>query len=131
MLSRRNLFGAAIALAAGTALAGPALAFELKPYDAAAVDKAIRSGKAVVVQVYAPWCLQCRAQASVLKRLSAEGKYDGIAFFKVDYDRQKDVVEALGVPRSTLIAWKGGKEVARMSWGTSEAAVSGVLATVS
>ena len=131
MLSRRHLFGAAIALAAGTALAAPASAFEIKPYDAAAVDKAIRSGKAVVVHVYAPWCLQCRAQASVLKRLSTDGQYDDIAFFRIEYDRQKDAVEALGVPRSTLIAWKGGKEVARMSWGTSEAAVTEVLATVS
>jgi thiol-disulfide isomerase/thioredoxin len=94
------------------------------------VDKAIASGKPVVIHVYAPWCLQCRAQETILKRLSTDATYDGIAFFRVDHDKQKDVVEALDVPRSTLIAYKGGSEVTRMSWGTSTASVVGVLDTV-
>ena len=128
MLTRRS----AIVMLAGLVGAGAsAVASELRPYDPATVQKAIDSGKPVVVHVYAPWCLQCHAQASILQKLSSDKRYDGIAFFKVDYDQQKDVVKALKAPRSTLIAWKGGKEVARMSWGTSEAAVLGVLATVS
>jgi thioredoxin 1 len=131
MLSRRSLFGAISLFAAGMAAISPAAAFEFRPYDQTAVDRAIRSGKPVVVHVFAPWCLQCRAQASILSRLSAEGRFDGITFFKVDYDDQKAIVRALGAPRSTLIAWKGGKEVGRMSWGTSEASVLEVLATVS
>ncbi len=130
MVTRRRLF--ALSLAATTALSlgatlPAAAAFTLQPYDEAAVAKAIKSGKPVVIHVYAPWCLQCRAQASILDRFSEAGRYGDIAFFKVDYDKQKDIVKALGVPRSTLIAFKGGKEVDRMSWGTSEAAVAGVL----
>ena len=64
----------------------------------------------MVIHVFAPWCLQCRAQEAVLKKLSSDKKFDGISFFKVDYDAQKNVVSALDVPRSTLIAYKGGKE---------------------
>lgn len=118
-----------IVLAAALAVSAPALAFEIKPYDAAVVEQAISSGKPVVVHVYAPWCLQCRAQENILKRLSSAGTYDDIQFFRVNYDQQKDVVKAYDVPRSTLIAFKGGKETGRMSWGVSEDSVVKVLAT--
>ncbi len=118
-----------IVLAAALAVSAPALAFEIKPYDAAVVEQAISSGKPVVVHVYAPWCLQCRAQENILKRLSSAGTYDDIQFFRVNYDQQKDVVKAYDVPRSTLIAFKGGKETGRMSWGVSEDSVVKVLVT--
>lgn len=129
MFNRRRLLGLSLTAAAmlSCGAIAPAAAFTLQPYDAAAVNAAIKSGKPVVVHVYAGWCLQCHAQASILERLSAAGRYGDIAFFRVDYDRQKDVVKALGVPRSTLIAFRGGKEVDRMSWGTSEASVVAVL----
>ncbi|SHE87009.1 Thiol-disulfide isomerase or thioredoxin [Kaistia soli DSM 19436] len=129
MLNRRRLLGLSLAVATTLSFGAvvPAEAFTLQPYDAAAVDAAIKSGRPVVVHVYAGWCLQCHAQASILKRLSAAGRYEDIAFFRVDYDKQKDVVKALDVPRSTLIAFRGGKEVDRMSWGTSEASVVAVL----
>jgi thioredoxin 1 len=118
-----------LVVAAAIAISAPALAFEIKPYDAAQVQKAIDSGKPVVVHVFAPWCLQCRAQENILNRLSTAGTYDNIAFFRVNYDQQKDVVKAYDVPRSTLIAFKGGKETGRMSWGVTEASVVKVLAT--
>lgn len=102
-------------------------AFEIKAYDAATVDAAIASGQPVVVHVFAPWCLQCRAQETILNRLSTDASYDGISVYRVDYDNQKDVVTALGTPRSTLIAFNGGAEVAKMSWGTSTQAVASVL----
>jgi thioredoxin 1 len=122
MLSRRSLLAAAFA-----ALPSLASAFEIAPYDAAKAKAAIASGKPVVLHVYAPWCGQCMAQKIILDRLKTAGKYDDIAFFRVDYDGQKDVVEALKCPRSTVIAYKGGKEVNRMSWGMTQASVEEVL----
>ena len=124
MVSRRSLL-----LSAGAALAWtvPVAAFEFHPYEEVPVKAAIASGKPVIVHVYAAWCLQCRAQASVLARLSDDRQLDRVSFFKVDYDDQKDVVAALNCPRSTLIGYKNGREVARMSWGTSREDVIRIL----
>ena len=126
MIQRQTLFPA---LAAVFAIASvPAGAFEFQPYQTSAVQKAIQSGAPVVVHVFAPWCLQCQAQKSILAGLAGDKSLDRIKFYRVSYDDQKDVVGALGnVPRSTLIAYKGGREVARMSWGTSKDDVVRVL----
>ena len=125
MTSRRTFLVSAAVLAFGAA--APARAFEIKPYDAASVQKAIDSGKPVIVHVYANWCLQCHAQASILDNLKSDKAYDGVKFFRVDYDNQKDVVAKLECPRSTMIAYKGGKEVSRMSWGVTQDSVVNVL----
>jgi thioredoxin 1 len=101
--------------------------FTFQPYQADVVEKAIKSGTPVVVHVYAPWCLQCHAQSSILSGLENDHTYDEISFFRVDYDRQKDVVAKLACPRSTVIAYRGGKEVARMSWGIMSEDVTKVL----
>jgi len=130
MISRREIVLAAVSAAASVALAPVARAFEFQPYDPAAVDKAVASGKPVVVHVYASWCLQCHVQASILDGLKDDKSYDGVKFFRVDYDAQKDIVEKFNCPRSTLIGFKGGKEVARMSWGMTHDAVIGVLRAV-
>jgi thioredoxin 1 len=105
----------------------PAKASDLRPYEADAVRKAVASGRPVVVHVYAPWCLQCHIQASYLDTLKNDPAYRGVAFFRVDYDHQKDVVGELNCPRSTVIAYKDGKEVARMSWGVTRESVVNVL----
>ena len=125
MLTRRSSLLVLAALAAPPAL--PAFAAEFRPYDEAIAQKAIASGKPVVIHVYAPWCLQCHIQASILDRLKDDPAYSGATFFRVDYDHQKDVVAKLNCPRSTLIAYKGGKEVSRMSWGMTENSVVSVL----
>lgn len=121
MFTRRS---AIIMLAAATV---PARAADFQPYDPAAVGKAVASGRPVVVHVYAPWCLQCHVQASYLDGLKDDPAFRGVAFFRVDYDHQKEVVAKLDCPRSTLIAYKGGKEVARMSWGVTRDTVVEVL----
>lgn len=123
MFTRRALFAAAVF----GALAGPAAAFDIQPYDPAAAQKAIASGKPVIVHVYAPWCLQCHMQASILDRLKDDKDYAKLQVFRVDYDIQKDIVGKLDCPRSTVIAYVGGKEVSRMSWGTTEESVVKVL----
>jgi thioredoxin 1 len=125
MWSRRSFL--ALVAAVPAAFDVPARAFEFAPYDGASVEKAIASGKPVIVHVRAWWCLQCHAQAAVLDSLKSDPAYDGISFFLVDYDKQKDVVAKFNCPRATLIAYKGGKEVDRMSWDTSREAVIGVL----
>jgi thiol-disulfide isomerase/thioredoxin len=113
--------------AASAAFAVPARAFELQSYDPAAVQKAIASGRPVVVHVAASWCLQCQAQTAILNGLKDDPAYKDLSVFRVDYDKQKDIVAKLDCPRATLIAYKGGKEIKRMSWETSQAAVVNIL----
>ncbi len=125
MHSRRSFLG--LVGAASSAFAMPAMALEIQPYDPAAVQKAIASGKPVVVHVAAWWCLQCHEQTSILDSLKNDPAFKDVSVFRVDYDKQKDVVGKLDCPRATLIAYRGGKEVARMSWDTSQEAVVKVL----
>ena len=102
-------------------------AFEIQPYSAAAAQRAIDSGKTVVLEVYASWCPVCLIQASSIDAIKDQPNYKNIAFFRVDYDAQKDVVEQLKAPRSTLIAYRGGKEVGRESWGPSQEDIAKVM----
>ncbi|MEW6254595.1 MAG: thioredoxin family protein [Pseudomonadota bacterium] len=127
LLTRRRFAAGALGLllAAGAAPSRAAAAFQ--PYSADAFAKATKAGGPVFVHVYAPWCLQCRAQENILSQLMTEPKFAGATFFRVSYDGQKDVVDALKVPRSTLIAYKGARETGRMSWGVTQADVLKVL----
>ena len=47
----------------------------------------------------------------LLDGLKDDPEFEEVAFFRVDYDNQKDVVAKLACPRSTVIAYKGSKEV--------------------
>lgn len=125
IIMRRWLIAMLTGLAATACL--PTLAAEFQPYDAAAAQKTVASGKPVIVHVYAPWCLQCHIQAYYLDALKDDPAYRGVTFFRVDYDNQKDIVAKLACPRSTVIAYKGGREVARMSWGLTKDSVVNVL----
>ena len=124
-IMRRSAIIVLAGFAASTCPQAPAA--EFRPYDAAAVQETIASGKPVVVHVYAPWCLQCHVQAHYLDALKDDPAYRSVTFFRIDYDNQKDIVAKLACPRSTVIAYKGGKEVARMSWGVTKDSVVSVL----
>lgn len=127
-LTRRSVALALLGLPLAGALRS-AHAATMQPYTAEAFAKATKAGGPVFVHVYAPWCLQCRAQENILNRLMSEPKFAGATFLRVSYDGQKDVVEKLNVPRSTLIAFKGTRETGRMSWGVTEDSVVKVLDT--
>ncbi|WP_374545086.1 thioredoxin family protein [Rhodoblastus sp.] len=124
-MTNRRLFLAA--LVATALVATGARAFVVQPYESAAAQQAIASGKPVVVEVYASWCPICQAQASVVEALKDKPAYRDITYYRVDFDAQKDVVKALNSPRATLIVYRGGKEVARQSWGATEEDVMKIL----
>jgi thiol-disulfide isomerase/thioredoxin len=124
-MKNRRLFLALLGIAA--LVATGARAFEVRPYDEAAAQKAILSGKPVVLEVYASWCPICQSQATVIDAIKDKPAYRDIAYFRVDFDAQKDVVKALNSPRATFIVYRGGKEVARQSWGATEEDVMKIL----
>ena len=115
-------------IVAAMLVATPAMALRTQSFNGASVAGLVASGKPVVIHVYAGWCLQCRAQASILNDLAAKKAYGGVTVYRIDHS--SPAAKALGVPRSTLIAYKGGKEVSRMSWGTSTNSVVSVLSAL-
>ncbi len=87
------------------------------------LERLKRNERPVIVDIWAPWCMPCRAIEPEVARLSSSHK-DVVDVWKVNADQQPDVVRALGVfGIPTLIAFKEGQEVARQT-GADPAAVA-------
>ncbi|WRB25778.1 thioredoxin family protein [Helicobacter pylori] len=67
--------------------------------------------QAVVVNVGANWCPDCRKIEPIMENLAKT--YQGkVEFFKVSFDESQDLKESLGIRKiPTLIFYKNGKEV--------------------
>jgi thiol-disulfide isomerase/thioredoxin len=127
MLDRRSLL-AFVAVTAGAAVAGPAHAFSAQPFNQAAFDAALAAKKPVLLHVTAPWCPTCKAQKPILSKLSASPKFKDVVAFEIDFDTQKDLLRALNVrTQSTIIAYKGGKEIGRSTGDTTPDGIEGLL----
>jgi len=106
----------------------PAAAAEWKDFDAKAFAAAQQAGKPILVDVFAAWCPVCRAQNPVLVKLTRDPKYNDLVVFKVDFDNEKDALRALNVQKqSTLIVFKGDKELDRSIGDTSEFSIESML----
>nr|WP_271204527.1 thioredoxin family protein [Methylopila jiangsuensis] len=85
-----------------------------KPFDPAAFDEALKSGKPILVEISAPWCPICKTQKPILGKLLADPKYKDMAAFEIDFDTGKANVRKLGATaQSTLLVYRDGKEVGR------------------
>jgi len=126
MLSRRSVL---IAVAVASAIAAaPAFAAGPTPFDAKAFADAQSAGKPILVWVHATWCPTCKAQTPILGELTDDPKFKGLAFFRIDFDSQKDLVKRFGVRmQSTLIAFKGNREQGRSTGDTNRASISTLL----
>jgi len=128
MLNRRYILRA-LALSAGLTLAPAAFAAEKKPFDAKAFAAAQAAGKSILIEVHAPWCPTCKAQAPTLARLSKQPKFKNMIRFNIDFDSQKDLLRKFNVrTQSTLIVFKGKREVGRSTGITDAASIEALLA---
>ncbi len=128
MLNRRHLIGA-LALPAAVAFGPLAPAMSPQSYDQKAFDAAQAAGKSILVEVSAPWCPVCKAQAPILSKLSGEAKYKDIVRFNIDFDSQKALLRTLKVnTQSTLIVYKGKQEAGRSTGDTNPASIEALLA---
>ena len=83
-------------------------------YSPQALATAQASGDPVVVDVFAPWCPTCRAQAPILDELRQDERLADATFIKVNFDNEKAFLRAHRIPRqSTILVFKGETEVAR------------------
>lgn len=127
MLNKRHLL-AGLALMVALALSAPLSALDKKPFDAKAFEDAQAAGKPILVEVYAPWCPICRAQAPILANLAGQPRFKDMVRFNVDFDSQKDLLRKFNVQKqSTLIAFKGKQEVARSTGDTNAASIERLL----
>jgi len=127
MISRRFLLQATIA-GVGTMAVLPAHAFQTRPFDATAFDAAQAAGKPILVEVTAPWCPTCKVQKPILSGLASKTKFKDVVAFEIDFDSQKDLLHKFGVTtQSTLISFKGSKEVGRSTGDTNASSIEALL----
>ncbi len=100
-------------------------------YTQEKLDALNKTGKPVLVFIYADWCPTCRAQEKVLEKLFGTDEFRGITTLRVDFDAQRKVVRSFGVRyQSTLIVFKNGKEVGRMTGETDSGRIAEFLRSI-
>mgnify|MGYP003348948905 CR=1 FL=1 len=63
-----------------------------------------------------------------MDKLSAQARYSKMVQLRVDYDTQKDLMKRFGASeRSTLIMFKGSKEVGRVVFETDAKAIQSMI----
>ncbi len=126
----RHIVPAAVVLATSLTVAVPAIAAVpiVQPFEQAAFDAAQKAGRPILVWVHAPWCPVCREQAKTIARLTAQAPFSKMVVFRIDYDTQKSLWQKFGASmQSTLIAYQGKRETARIAHDADAARVATVI----
>ncbi len=122
MLSRRSIL--VVTLVATAFAMAPALAETVPAFDAKTFADAQKAGRPILIAIHASWCPTCKAQAAILSELRADPRFKDLAYFVIDFDSQKDLVNRFGARmQSTLIAFKGQKEAGRSVGDTERASI--------
>lgn len=108
---------------------GLATAMPFAEYRPDSFVKLLASGDPIVVHVHADWCSVCRAQMPVMERLLSSTPYKNVRAVRVNFDREKRFLADYKVVRqSTIIVFKGGKEIARLSYDSDPQRIEQTLA---
>jgi thioredoxin len=125
---RRHAFVLAAIIAGFLVGSLAASAAETKPYTPEAFSTAQKAGQSILIHITAPWCPVCRAQKPILSKLTSEPKFKDLVVFDVDFDNQKDAVRNFGAQsQSTLIVFKGEKEISRSVGDTKSESIAALL----
>lgn len=83
-------------------------------YEPEAFAKLLASGRPFIVHVHAEWCSACAMQEARLKTFLIDPAVRALPFVRVDFDRDREFLQQFRISaQSTLMAFRGGKEVAR------------------
>jgi thioredoxin 1 len=104
---------------------------EVKPYAQAEFDKLNSQGRGVVLAVHAPWCPTCKAQIPIQNELMSSPAFKDVTMMTIDFDTQKDLLKNFKVNmQSTIISFKGGKEVGRSVGDSTRAGIEALYKKV-
>lgn len=90
-------------------------------------ESRLGAGNPVVVDFWAPWCVPCRMTKPILHQLGDEfaGK---VEFLTINADDSKELLQRFnvyGIP--TILAFRGGEEVARVTGAQNESSYRSVF----
>jgi thioredoxin 1 len=120
-LAMRLLLGLAVVLSSGLTVNAA------QPYDEKSFNEAQAAGKTVLINVTASWCPTCKKQAPIIGAIEKERP--SLVVYEVDFDTAEDLLRRLQVrAQSTLIVYKGSKEVARSTAETDPGRLRAVVA---
>ena len=101
------------------------------PFTQAAFEAAQHAGKPILVEVTAPWCPACKAQAPILAKLRKDPRFSDLQTFVIDFDTEKAAMQKVGARlQSTLICFKGQQETGRSVGETQAEWIEGQLEKV-
>jgi thiol-disulfide isomerase/thioredoxin len=116
-----------ISLVAATLVASSIIARAGEPFDAKAFQSAQNAEKAILVDITASWCPTCKQQRPIVQQIEKERQ--DLIVYDVDFDTAKDVLKRFHVQyQSTLIVFRGSKEVARSTGETDPAVIRSLIA---
>lgn len=105
-----------------------AMAAGIKSFSQAEFDQLAAAGKPVVLDISATWCPTCKAQKPIIDSLMKRPAYKDVTLMNIDYDAEKATLRKFRVAtQSTLVAFKGGKEVGRSVGDTSPAGIEALI----
>jgi len=105
-----------------------ASAGDIQPFNQQDFEKLTKEGKSVVLDVSAPWCPTCKEQKPIVENLMKQPAYKEVTLMNIDFDSSKPTLKMFKVTnQSTLIAFKGEKEVARSVGDTTPAGIEGLV----
>lgn len=115
---------ALLSLAASThAWAGPQEAYTPQRFQ-----QLTGEGKPVIVAIHADWCPTCKAQKPILHDLMGKPEYKIVTELTVDYDKDKTAVQRFKAHmQSTLVAFRGDKEVGRSVGDTTTSGLEALV----
>jgi len=113
------LLGLALcALAAAALLAFSVVSHAAQPFD----DQSFKQA-----HVTASWCPTCRRQRPIIEQIEKEKP--NLVIYEVDFDTAKDTLKRFRVQQqSTLIVFKGIKEISRSTGDTDPARIRALIA---
>jgi thiol-disulfide isomerase/thioredoxin len=122
------LLGLALcALAAAALLAFSVVSHAAQPFDDESFKQAQAAGKTILVDVTASWCPTCRRQRPIIEQIEKEKP--NLVIYEVDFDTAKDTLKRFRVQQqSTLIVFKGTKEISRSTGDTDPARIRALIA---